>query len=118
MMLSITFGFVSTLIPLVIWDATLFMQYNPITLQAGFLPFWLLLLFIFSSIFIGLKVKSLVELYRILGIFIFVVVSAAWIKVIIASGFKHALLLNGFDISYFLFAVPFLLMAIPDLKED
>ena len=118
MMIYLVSGFILTLLPFIIWDASLFMQYNPITLQAGFLPSWLLFLFVVSSVMIGTKIKSLSQLYCTLGVFIFIIISAAWIKVIISSGFKHALLLNGFDISYFLLAVPFLLLGIPDKKEN
>ena len=109
---SLCAGFIVSLIPLLIWDLNLFLKYNPITLQANFLPSWGIVLFTFLAVLIGLRSKNISDFYRFTGIYLFAIVMSSFIFIIFKVGFREAYLQNGFDISYFIFAIPFNLISI------
>ncbi len=106
-------GFLLTLLPLLLWNAKLFLKYNPITLQASFIWPGFLVLFLFISVFIGLKVDSLDHYFLYTGLFLFLVVGTTFLSVIVRHGWTDAIFHSGFDISYLLFSLPFLLVSIP-----
>ncbi len=103
-------GFVSTLIPFMIWDAGLFFKYNPVTLQAGFLPLWILVLIFFITALSGKWISSITHLIKLSGPALFVIVFLSITKTIFQVGLTQAIRDSVFDISYFLFALPFLLL--------
>ncbi len=114
----IIFGFAVTIIPLVIWDLSLFMKFNPITLQAGFLNLPLLLSVFAITILVFFKTQNKTQFYQRLGIIMFLIVLVAMIKEIIISGWSQAVFGNAFDISYFILAIPFLVRGIVDMYSS
>jgi hypothetical protein len=110
--LSLTTGFLTTIIPFIIWNYKLFFQYNPITLQANFLPLELLIIFIIFSIIIGLKSQTINDFYWFMGILLFLIVGVHFIIAIFINGWTNSIFYNAVDFSYFLFAFPFLLISI------
>jgi len=112
---GIGIGFLATLLPFVFWNIELFSTYNPITLQAGFINWPLLIIIILTTIVIMLKTKTSFEFYRNLGIIITAVITAALIKSIFLYGWHAVIYANAFDISYFILALPFLARALFDI---
>jgi hypothetical protein len=76
---SAVLGFIITILPLIIWDYKLFLQFNPITLQAEFIPFSAFLLFIIGSILAGFICKNMFQVYLSIGIILFITVSTYFI---------------------------------------
>lgn len=101
-------GFVLTLLPFLIWDWELFLTYNPITLQANFIPKFYLLIFAIIAILIGRFSNNNFELIRNIGILLFIIVSIPFFTKVINSSIYIAIVENGFDISYYIFSIPFL----------
>jgi len=102
-------GFVVSIIPFMIWDWQLFQTYNPITLQASFIPRIYLILFALIAFWIGYSSKNFQVLMGNIGILLFVIVSVSFLINVANSSFYFAVAENGFDISYFFFAIPFLI---------
>jgi hypothetical protein len=109
---STIIGFFLTLAPFIIWDLELFIQFNPITLQASFIPPIYLILFTFIAVGIGYYTKSIQQLYAYIAIFIIFMVSISFSIDVVQSSLNYAIVNNGFDISYFIFSIPFLLLSI------
>ena len=108
----ILLGFTVTLLPFFLWDAKLFILYNPITLQAGFLPSWIILIFIVLFILAGLKAENLQIFYNYVGVLLFAAVSCTFLINILQIGLYDSFIQSKFDISYFIFSIPFLLISI------
>ena len=105
-------GFLLTLLPFAIWDWNLFMIYNPITLQASFIPKIYLILFTILALLIGYFSKNTQMLIGFIGLLLFTIVSVPFFIRVLNSNIYNAIVENGFDISYFLFSTPFLVYAL------
>jgi hypothetical protein len=110
--LSVFAGFFVSLAPFLIWDWSQFIELGPFSRQLSLLPFWLLALFVVSCIYCVLRIGSLRKVYSAVSFFLFAVVLVAFIIKVLDYGWHQAVLGDGFDISYFAFAVPFLLISL------
>jgi hypothetical protein len=91
----------------------LFLKHNPLLVQAGFLPTGFLVPFLVASVLIGLRAQSPPDLYRFLGVLLFCVVGTSFARAIVTHGWTDSLFRHAFDISYFLFSMPFVLISVP-----
>lgn len=110
--LSIFAGFVVSLLPFLIWDWRQFMDSGPLSKQLSFLPIWLLALCIACCIYCALRIESLRKIYTAVSFILFAVVLAAFSTSVLDLGWHQSVLGDGFDISYFAFALPFLLISL------
>ena len=115
---GIIIGFTVTVLPFVIWDYQLFKIYNPIILQAGFLNLPLLSIFLVATTIIGIKSRNTCQFYRNLAFTLFIVITAAFLKTIILHGWGIAFHSSAFDISYYILAVPFLVVSCLKLNKS
>ena len=116
---SICAGFLVSLLPFLIWDWSQFMDSGPFSKQLSFLPIWLLALSIGCCVFCALKIGSLRKVYSAVSFTLFAVVLVAFVTKVLDYGWHEAVFGDGFDISYFAFAVPFLLISLDFRgKED
>lgn len=104
-------GFLLTMLPFALWDWNLFITYNPITLQASFIPKIYLVLFTFFAMLIGYFSKNTQILIGFIGLLLFTIVGVPFLIRVLNSSIYNAIVENGFDISYFLFSTPFLIYA-------
>ena len=116
--LSVLAGFLVSLLPFVIWDWKQFMSLGPFSKQLSFLPVWLLALSIIVCAYLALKIGSLRGVYFAVSLTLFTVVLAAFLGSILDHGWHQSVLKDGFDISYFAFAVPFLLISLNFRKRE
>ncbi len=116
--IGIGIGFIGTLVPFIIWDYRLFSIFNPITLQAGFLNLPLLIIFFIGTIIISYKTKNLRQFYRYLALILTAVITVAFFKTIFQFGWDIALHSSAFDISYYILAIPILILAWFDSEKD
>jgi len=110
--LSLVAGFVVSLLPFMIWDWKQFMNLGPFTKQLSFLPAWLLVVSVVCCAYLALKIRSLRGVYFAVSLTLFAVVLVAFLGSILDYGWHQAVLQDAFDISYFVFAVPFLLISL------
>ncbi|MEO0098929.1 MAG: hypothetical protein ABIK99_04490 [candidate division WOR-3 bacterium] len=113
---GLALAFLAVNLPFFLWDADSFIRNGPFSIQTGYLPSLLLPIFFLSALILGLNWKKEKEPYGIIALFLFLIVFLAFLLVIIESGFYPALWGSQFDISYFIFPLPFLLYAISDKK--
>jgi hypothetical protein len=104
--------FIATFIPFIIWDYQAFMKYNPLTLQSDFAGSYMAIVFIMISVALGYLAKTEKQLYLNSGLVVYGAVFIYFIKTCVQHDFNLNLLQYNVDISYFIMALPFLLLAI------
>jgi len=118
--LMILAGFLITLLPFIIWNSRHFISYGPFTIQMSYLPFWLLILSLVAALFLAWKARSSARAHISAAFILFGVVFIPFLISIFKSGVIYTILNDGFDISYFAFTIPFLLISLkfPDSTND
>jgi hypothetical protein len=115
-LLSMLLGFSLSLAPFLVWDWTNFTNFGPFSIQLSHIPNWALILAIAGSLCCALTVESLKRIYSSVGFILFGVTFMVFIISVIDFGWYPAVLGDRFDISYFCFALPFLLISL-DFSE-
>lgn len=110
-------GFLVSLAPFAIWNWRYFIERGPFAIQASYLPLWLAALMIVISTYVAHHAKTVNVLYKYMAAILFAVVSIAFLISVINSGWHATVLQDGFDISYFCFMLPFLILAL-DYRTD
>jgi hypothetical protein len=105
-----TFGL--TLIPFIIWNAQVFFTEGPFSIQATYLPLGLAVIFAIIAAIVGWKATNLRDLLFSEGVILFVIVAIAFLIAVAHKGVSVAVLKDGFDITYFIFCTPFLLLSL------
>ncbi len=115
--------FLLTIAPFLWWDAKTFVLQGPFSVQMAYLPAAVAFLFFVSAFLIGWKSLTLRTLFLSLGVLLFAVVLISFVLATGGSDYASAVIHDGFDISYFIFSVPFLLLsferaAVPESSLD
>lgn len=114
--------FVLTLLPVYIWDSNGFIQKGPFAVQSflAFIPMYVVALFILLSFLGGFIAKNVNTLYLINGLLLFAVVFISMLIKIFMFGIYEAMINDLFDLSYYSFAAPFLILAagVYSIKEE
>lgn len=111
--------FILQMLPLIIWDADLFIEVGPFAIQSHLadLPKWFIALCLIFSFFFGWIVQNIREVFFSTGIILFTMILVSYISKIFEHGFQRAFFGDNFiDLAYLAFAFPFLLFAIEDYK--
>ncbi len=116
--LSMFIGFSLSLLPFLIWDWKLFFDFGPFSRQMTQIPIPWMILSITCSLYSAIKVGAITEIYSVVSFILFGVVGIAFILSVLNLGWKGAVLKDGFDISYFSFALPFLLVSLDLPKKE
>lgn len=109
---SMLAGFILTLAPFLIWDAKHFVESGPFAIQLSYIPVWVFILSIIASVACGLGIKSLKGIYNSISVMLFGIVLIAFVISIVNFGLTESVLGDKFDISYFSFCLPFLLISL------
>ncbi len=109
--ISMLAGFFFTLAPFLIRNTDHFIESGPFTIQLSYIPGWVFILSIIASVICGLSIKSLKGIYTAISVMLFGVVLIAFVISIVNFGLAESVLGDRFDISYFSFALPFLLIS-------
>ena len=104
-------GFVATFLPFIIWDAGRFLMSGPFGIQVSYIPPWLVGLAIVLSIVYGLRASSLNRVYGTISLILFGVILVPFVIAVASLGFAGAVRGDRFDISYFCFVLPFVILA-------
>jgi hypothetical protein len=105
-------GFTMTLLPFVFWNFQYFIDRGPFSIQTSYLPQWMALCALIISIYLAVRVNSLRGIYRSICYMLFGVVFVAFMLNVVSKGWYTAVHGDGFDISYFSFTLPFLLLTL------
>jgi len=103
-------GFLATLLPFIIWDREAFMR--PLLIQSSYAPAWLIIAALMVSIIAGALARTPKAVYVSIAFTLFSAVAAAFLITVSSVGWASAVIGSGFDISYFGFPLPFLLMSL------
>ena len=109
---SFMIAFSITIVPFILWDPQLFIKYNPFTEQGGVVGSYISIALIMISVMVGFWVKTEAQFYLGSGLIIYGAAFMYFISRFIQNGFNPELLITGADISYFILALPFLLLSI------
>ncbi|MFH1335331.1 MAG: hypothetical protein ABII96_02345 [Candidatus Zixiibacteriota bacterium] len=113
---SMLAGFLFTLLPFLIWNWRLFWDLGPFTRQLTQIPKAGVIFSAACSVYCAIKVGSLMKIYTAISFILFGIVGIAFLIAVIHLGWYGAVLKDGFDISYFSFSLPFLLISL-DLSK-
>jgi hypothetical protein len=116
--LSMLAGFIITLAPFLIWNADYFIGSGPFAIQLSYIPGWVFILSIIASVICGLIVRSFEAVYKSITVTLFGVVFVAFTISTMSFGLTESVLGDRFDISYFSFAMPFLLLSLSRSGES
>ena len=112
--LSLIAGFFLTLVPFLAWNLDYFLTKGPFAIQSSYLPKILILISIVLAMVWGLKNKNYKDFVTAAATFLFITVAVAFSISVTSVGFCKAVRGDFFDISYFCFTLPFLLLALGD----
>ncbi len=104
--------FLLTLLPFYLWDPALFLAKGPFGAQLRHLPVWIDLLFLAAAVLLGWTARDLQGVLFRSGLLLFGTVAVAFCLAILDEGFQAILSIDRFDISYFVFCTPFLLLSL------
>ncbi len=114
---SILVGFLLTLLPFLTWNWKLFWHLGPFARQLNQIPPAGVILSVACCAYCAIKVGSFRRIYSAISFILFGVVGIAFLLAVIHLGWNEAVLKDGFDISYFSFSLPFLLISL-DLSQS
>jgi hypothetical protein len=100
------------------WSPADFVAHIPFSHQKGFIPNSILALFVFAATLTGVFVKSLKHFVWSAGFLMIALISVLFILSIQKVGMQNALWKHMFDISYFSFSTPFLILGIGFVIEE
>lgn len=101
-----------TLLPFMTWNAPVFLREGPFSVQMGYLPTGITVVFISIATIIGWQITDIKIALFHSGLLLFSIVAIAFYLSVIHLGVIKAILEDGFDITYFIFCIPFLLLSI------
>jgi hypothetical protein len=116
LIIALTFG--ALIIPFYLWNPQSFMIYGPFAVQShlSYLPKWIVIAAIGLSIYLGWLADDLRKVFLFSGILLFTLVLISMLFRINEMGLSNAVINDGFDISYFIFCIPFLLLSFRENK--
>jgi hypothetical protein len=103
-------AFVLTLLPFMVQNVDRFIASGPFAVQGRFFPMPVTVLALLAAIIGGWRARSFRVLLFAMGTVLFAVVLAAALMSVAHEGVRIVLFNDQFDISYFIFCVPFLLL--------
>jgi len=110
--------FLLSLLPFYLWNAETFLSKGPFAVQTIYLPKWIYFVFPLLVLYIGWMIADFQELLFASGVLTFLLVSISFLMTIGHVGMGEALFNSRFDISYYIFSVPFFILALKEYKVD
>jgi hypothetical protein len=111
-------GFCLTFAPLLYWGRESFLQNNPIFLQSSFSPIPVTIAFVALSFAGGLFLKSFGNYLRFCGIVLFLIVAVSTVWSAASVGWHRGFYDSKFNISYFIFCLPFLIASLQGFSRS
>ncbi len=105
-------GFAASVLPFAFWNYRYFVDHGPFSIQSSYLPPSIVLGMIIVCVYLAFRLNSLHGVYRSISYMLFGVVFVAFILSVVNKGWHSAVHGDGFDISYFCFTLPYLLLTL------
>jgi hypothetical protein len=109
---SMLAAFILTLLPFMLWNYGQFMESGPLAIQSSYIPVWAFIMAIVTSLVCGVTVRTIRGVYMAVYLTLFGIISIAFLGSIMEFGAVQSVLGDRFDISYFSFCLPFLLVSL------
>jgi hypothetical protein len=106
------FIFGLTLAPFLVWNAQQFFAEGPFSVQLSALPSSVALLFVIMAAIVGWKASYVKDVLFGEGVLLFFIAAVPFILTVINYGIPEIVFKDRFDISYFIFCTPFLLLSL------
>jgi hypothetical protein len=106
------FSFMATLVPFLIWDFAYFVHHGPLAVQSIYAPLWFIITTVILAIILGFKVREHNQIYPAIAFMLFGIVLIPFFIAISEFGIVRAVFYHQFDISYFCFCLPFVLISL------
>ena len=104
--------FAATLAPFMVWNISTFMNHGPFAIQSAYLPLWLLILCMVTCAVCARKLSSIQAAISAVALILFGLVLVPFVQAVFAKGWRSIVFEDGFDIAYFSFTLPFLILSI------
>jgi hypothetical protein len=98
-------------LPFYFWDPTAFLANNPFKIQSGYIPSGLLLAVLLLTALLGFTIRTWDGFLLTSGYILFGTIAVVFCLNLLETGFSEAVFKSGFDLSYFQFSAPFLLLS-------
>ena len=119
LMLFISIGmiFLLTNLPFYLWNPQLYIDGGPFAVQSIYLPKVVVLFFFTASIYFGFKIKNEDNLFFVTAALLFLMVSTSFLFQLNEHSIHELIFKDRFDIAYFIFPLPFLLIFSGGIKK-
>jgi hypothetical protein len=115
---STIISFLLTILPFFLWNPKLLMEHNPILKQSSYLSRPLMVVVVLAVLAMGIYMRSFDKFLLTAGVVMFGTIAVPFALSTLSIGWQSAVYGNGFDISYFQFAVPFLLLSMFESNKN
>ena len=105
-------AFVLTLVPLLLWDTERFVAEGPFAVQSLYLPAVLAVGLGAGALVLAARARTASELLFYQGATLFVLAAASLVLTARRMGAAETVLESGFDLTYFVFSIPLLLLSL------
>jgi len=102
-------SFAATILPFVVWDVGRFLRHGPLAIQTKNLPTPWIAVMLLLAVSSGVCVRSKIGVWEMVTALLFGSVTVSFILTLLQVGWSAAVWQDKFDISYFCFALSFLL---------
>jgi hypothetical protein len=115
--LSAIFGLL--LLPFYLWDPHSFISCGPFAIQSylSHMPLWIEIATVGLAVYMGWRAANINDVLFSSGILLFLLVFLSMFFQISSAGFINAVIHDVFDISYFVFCIPLLILSIKENKN-
>jgi hypothetical protein len=103
--------FLFTVLPFALWDLETFKAFGPFSIQSSYIPVWMIGTALAVGGLYGLRVRFDRELYTGLAVLLWAVAFIPFLQAVVQEGWHATLLQDRFDIAYFCFCLPCLLLS-------
>jgi hypothetical protein len=103
-------GFVICCLPFVLWSPEHFIHQGPFAIQTSYVPGWLAVSLVLLCAYLALRARSVSDVYHYITGMLFAAVGLVFVIALFDHGWSTTILGDRFDISYFCFTLPFLLL--------
>jgi hypothetical protein len=105
-------GFAAITLPFLIWDTRYFLSKGPFSIQGSYMSMTTALPVLLLSLIFALRPISVSNVIQRSAILLFVAVLLPFLQSIYLLGWNGVIMDDGFDISYFAFCLPFIILSI------
>lgn len=96
-----------TLLPFTIWNTSAFLEEGPFTIQIVYLPIEITLIFILIAIITGWYTSNIKDAFFYTDLLLFAIAATSFMLIAVYLGMNRAIFEDRFDITYFIFCIPF-----------